>query len=510
MEPPQPPHNPFNGPGFPRGLNRRTGAPPPKIANNAAQWMADMDQWGAQMDAEQAAAAIPAGRRPKPANPRPRADGMNYKLHRVGLSDKKAKDVMRAMAEKRAIDLKLSPDDLNGDKYPLMLTEAQLRKFDKMRSSGKGGNIKLSKRQLSTIKRVAKTVDPEGYGFSFGEGLPSWSGGPEPSIAEEKKQDAINAGKEQQKRKFKQPPQPESGQSNQLATEQQNQGPPVQPESTLEGGCMMCGNCDSCPQGSGYGYGYGYGIESQSPNVLPYGSGFGYGIESQSPNVLPYGSGFGYGEGLKDIFSKLSTLPGEAVWKLIKSALGTKYGKGNLDMSQFKPLKKGLKQGGFIGSLIGALAPTAIDLISGLFKKGKGTGGMIPIPNMNYMKKTPGPKQPPGSPPKHAPKSPPKAVTPMPPKGSPPKGVKHAVPKGHLAPKNLFGNGYAYGGMMDEDLNDEDIRMMEGNMMADARMQYLANESEQKAKRKMLKNLSRTGMVRPGHQVGRPKKQPKN
>src|SRR5690348_14023565 len=91
---------------------------------------------------------------------------MSYKLHRVGMSEKAAKDLVKSMHDRRPYNLKLSGGNLSAVDYPLLLTAAQARHMDRAKGKNSGMMVKLSKRQLSELARMSSTLDPADAGLN--------------------------------------------------------------------------------------------------------------------------------------------------------------------------------------------------------------------------------------------------------------------------------------------------------------------------------------------------------
>jgi coenzyme F420-reducing hydrogenase delta subunit len=90
---------------------------------------------------------------------------MSYNLVRVDLPKQTAYGLFDAMVNKRSFNLKLGKDHLKGSEYPLMLTNAQLNKFNKHKDMNKGLLLKLSKKQLGETLRNSRNIDQQGSGW---------------------------------------------------------------------------------------------------------------------------------------------------------------------------------------------------------------------------------------------------------------------------------------------------------------------------------------------------------
>lgn len=256
---------------------------------------------------------------------------MSYKLHRVGLSDAKAKQLWKSTLDGSPMTLKLTKGDVQGSEYPLMLTSPQANKLEKMRAKGVGGNLNLSKRQLVHLNRVAKTVDQEGSGFikdifsTLGKIVApiAESFAPGSSDVVEKIGDKIGDAIEGSvnKKKFKDSSaklmggfKKDMAQANQLLSSDpksanvalkgindllveklKNLSQKIQDGDKITSDDTIW---DSYFSGSGFAYGFGYGLtdgiqspDQRSPNVLPYGTGLKGHVCDDCNYLLSTGSG---------------------------------------------------------------------------------------------------------------------------------------------------------------------------------------------------------------------------
>lgn len=253
---------------------------------------------------------------------------MSYKLHRVGLSDAKAKQLWKSTLDGSPMTLKLTKQDVQGSEYPLMLTSPQANKLEKMRAKGVGGNLNLSKRQLVHLNRVAKTIDQEGSGFikdifsTLGKIVApiAESFAPGSSDVVEKIGDKIGDAIEGSvnKKKFKDASAKLMGgyKKDMAQANKQLSSDPKSANVALKGiNDLLVEKLKNLSQkieagdkitsddttwntyfsGNGWGYGLNDGIQTpaqQSPNVLPYGSGMcADGICDNCNYLLNTGSG---------------------------------------------------------------------------------------------------------------------------------------------------------------------------------------------------------------------------
>ena len=196
-----------------------------------------------------------------------------YKLQRSNMSDKNATDLLYRIRDRKPFSLQLTGGDLQGSEYPLFLTNAQLKQFEKAKAENKGITLKLSKQQLLELDRMRNSIDGPDVGLN------KVAAGLFGSIGKA----IVNAVKPVISKAV-------PGLGDVVGTIAESGINAIDKKISKKGKGPAWGGVfpDDLPNHTGgveYGDGSGSGID-YSGNSLPYGSGASY-----TQRSLPYGSG---------------------------------------------------------------------------------------------------------------------------------------------------------------------------------------------------------------------------
>lgn len=83
---------------------------------------------------------------------------MNYKIIQTDLSDKSVRSLQSAMNAGSGAEIKITGPMLQGDRYPLILTNRQYNKYVEKIQKGQGMTVKISAKNLEKLKKINRTM----------------------------------------------------------------------------------------------------------------------------------------------------------------------------------------------------------------------------------------------------------------------------------------------------------------------------------------------------------------